>query len=70
MKNFNLNLILTCNIYTSQGRKNAKKLFSYFSGFSLSVTSCFLAASIVRGPVVQMLDSAINWINHYPADKY
>ena len=21
-------------------------------------------------PVVQTLDSAIHWINHYPADKY
>ena len=23
-----------------------------------------------QAPVVQMLDSAIQWINHYPADKY
>ena len=47
-----------------------KKLFSYFNGFSLSMTSCFLAASIVQDPVVQTLDGTINWINHYPADKY
>ena len=24
----------------------------------------------IRDPVVQTLDSAIHWINHYPADKY
>ena len=24
----------------------------------------------VLAPVVQTLDSAIHWINHYPADKY
>ena len=24
----------------------------------------------VQAPAVQMLDSAIHWINHYPADKY
>ena len=23
-----------------------------------------------QAPVVQMLDSAIQWVNHYPADKY
>ena len=47
-----------------------KKLFSYFNGFSPSMTSCLMAASIVQDPVVQTSDSAINWINHYPADKY
>ena len=26
--------------------------------------------SIHQAPVVQTLDSAIHWINHYPADKY
>ena len=29
-----------------------------------------LVESGLQAPVVQMLDSAIHWINHYPADKY
>ena len=29
-----------------------------------------LALSRLQGPVVQKLDSAIHWINHYPADKF
>ena len=34
-------------------KKCKKKIFLYFNGFSLSMTSCFLAASIVQDPVVQ-----------------
>ena len=29
-----------------------------------------LFLSVVQAPVVQTLDRAIHWINHYPADKY
>ena len=28
------------------------------------------SASLHLAPVVQMLDNATHWINHYPEDKY
>ena len=30
----------------------------------------FLLDSAYQAPVVQTLDSAIQWINHHPTDKY
>ena len=39
---------------------------------SCSILVPFLIGGIsdYQAPVVQTLDSAIHWINHYPADKY
>ena len=39
---------------------------------SLNRSCSFLIGGIsdYQAPVVQTLDSAIHWINHYPADKY
>ena len=46
-------------------RKNiSKRLFLVFGIIVLN------RCNIVLGPVVQTLDSAIHWINHYPVDKY
>ena len=44
----------------------------------LSPNRCYLSLFLYLGcsvvsllaPVVQMLDSAVHWINHSPADKY
>ena len=35
----------------------------------VSLNSTPVSLNIVQGPVVQSLDSAIHWINHYPVDK-
>ena len=31
---------------------------------------CCFTDGLNQGLVVQMMDGAIHWINHYPADKY
>ena len=37
---------------------------------SLDEELYFTLSLFTQAPVVQKLDSAIHWINHYPVDKY
>ena len=47
---------------------NRKKLIVVLSFHSISFLPFFFFR--VLAPVVEKMDSAIQWINHYPVDKY
>ena len=45
------------------------KTFSLFMSLALSSQQLMCCLALVLAPVVQTLDSAIHWINHYPLDN-
>ena len=74
-----------CRCFVENNLKYWYLLLSAFSflrflptTYSLSPNRCYLLLFLYLGfsvvsllaPVVQMMDSAVHWINHSPADKY